>query len=438
MKRLLIISILLIAGIAKGYSQTDTTKGISFEHNLSWQEILQKAKKENKYVFMDCYATWCGPCKMMDKNVYTVDSVGTLMNEKFISVKIQMDSTKEDNDETRQLYATARYIETKYHIHAYPAYLFFSPSGEAIHKDIGEKDIQSFLVMAAAALDPTKQYYTLLANYRKGNNEYSLMPTLADAAQRVGQDSIAEQVAHDYMNHFLAALAKEQLWTRENILFVDRYSRGVKIKDKIFQLYYRNRLKVDSVMNGEHFSDGVINYILYRDKVRSQVDRGLRTSADPNWRRLERTIGKDYDGIYAKKNVLRGQVDYYKEKKRWDRYIKYFIRQQEMNGISNLQASLNNSATLNNAAYEVFEYSTNKRELEKALLWVNQALKMVASTPFLQALDMDTKANLLYKLGKKSEGLSLEEQSHALSPRNKDIAANYEKMKSGLPTWTIE
>jgi thiol:disulfide interchange protein len=47
----------------------DSSKGIRFEHGLSWAQVKEKAKAENKYIFMDCYATWCGPCKAMDKNV---------------------------------------------------------------------------------------------------------------------------------------------------------------------------------------------------------------------------------------------------------------------------------------------------------------------------------------------------------------------------------
>ncbi len=66
-------------------------QGIKFEENLSWQQLLDKAKVTNKYIFVDCYATWCGPCKMMDKDVYTSGKVGYLFNEHFISVKVQMD-----------------------------------------------------------------------------------------------------------------------------------------------------------------------------------------------------------------------------------------------------------------------------------------------------------------------------------------------------------
>jgi hypothetical protein len=185
-------------------------------------------------------------------------------------------------------------------------------------------------------------------------------------------------------------------------------------------------------MHDGHYSDALINEILYREEVKPQVDKALTTTAsEPQWHHLERTISKNYDVLYAKKNVLQGRIEYYKAKKSWKNYIKYFVRQQEINGIE----SLNTNIDLNNKAYEVFKYDDNKRELEKAIAWVNRGLA-AAKKPDPEA--MDTKANLLYKLGKKSEGLILEEKSYALSPWDKEIEANYEKMKSGLPTWVVE
>ncbi len=49
-------------------------QGIKFEKTLSWPEICEKAQKENKYIFVDCYTTWCGPCKKMDQEVYLNDT----------------------------------------------------------------------------------------------------------------------------------------------------------------------------------------------------------------------------------------------------------------------------------------------------------------------------------------------------------------------------
>lgn len=51
-------------------------EGIKFEESLNWKQVLQRAKEGNRYIFVDCYATWCGPCKEMDKTVYSNEKVG--------------------------------------------------------------------------------------------------------------------------------------------------------------------------------------------------------------------------------------------------------------------------------------------------------------------------------------------------------------------------
>ncbi len=50
-------------------------EGIQFFKG-TWQEALAKAKKTNKLLFVDAFATWCGPCKMMDKKVFVKKEVG--------------------------------------------------------------------------------------------------------------------------------------------------------------------------------------------------------------------------------------------------------------------------------------------------------------------------------------------------------------------------
>src|SRR5688572_25831264 len=66
---------------------TNETWGIKWVENLSWQQVRENAKRENKYIFVDCYTTWCAPCKKMDKDVFSNKDVGEFINEKFIAVK---------------------------------------------------------------------------------------------------------------------------------------------------------------------------------------------------------------------------------------------------------------------------------------------------------------------------------------------------------------
>jgi thioredoxin-related protein len=435
MKPLIFILVLVSVCTMKSYSQTDSTKGVAFEHSLTWEEILQKAQRENKDIFVDCYATWCSPCKWMDRDVYPIDSVGAFVNERFISVRLQMDTTQKDNDVTRQWYSTAHEMHSKYNIVGYPSFLFFSSDGRVLHKDMGFKDSEPFLAMARAAMDAKQQYYTLLTNYRNQNMACDLMPTLTDAAARVHQDSIVRQVSRDYIHRCVETLPEDQLWTvKKNILFLRRYSNNVMISDKIFQLFDKDIATIDSTMHDPHFSDGFIDEILYRDVVKLRVDQALAANIEPNWRRLEKAITKDYGCDHAKKNVLQGKIDYNRSKKDWNKYIKYFIKQEEIKGIDTARTGPV-CAELNNSAFEIFEYSKNRRYLEKALFWVNASISMLPQ-PFPE--ELDTKANLLYKLGRRSEGLSLEEKSHAMAPGDRTIATNYEKMKTGQPTWVVQ
>jgi thiol-disulfide isomerase/thioredoxin len=64
-------------------AQTDT--GVQFEHNLNWAAIQAKAKAENKYIFMDCFTTWCGPCRYMSAKIFPQKESGDFMNDKFVS-----------------------------------------------------------------------------------------------------------------------------------------------------------------------------------------------------------------------------------------------------------------------------------------------------------------------------------------------------------------
>jgi hypothetical protein len=49
----------------------------------------------------------------MDKDLYTVDSVGECFNERFMSMKLQMDLTRNDNERAKSWRRTAREIESR-------------------------------------------------------------------------------------------------------------------------------------------------------------------------------------------------------------------------------------------------------------------------------------------------------------------------------------
>src|SRR5690606_20628184 len=117
MKKFTITSVFLLL-ISFAFGQIDFRDG-------SWEELLKMAQMEDKPVFVDAYAVWCGPCKRMASEVFTQESVGDFFNKNFINAKIDMEKGEGPT------------IGSKYGVTAYPTLLFISPEGELMHKAIG-------------------------------------------------------------------------------------------------------------------------------------------------------------------------------------------------------------------------------------------------------------------------------------------------------------
>ena len=54
-------------------------------------ELLLQAKQENKLVFIDCYSTYCGPCKAMLRKEFPKKEMGDYLNADFVSAKMNLD-----------------------------------------------------------------------------------------------------------------------------------------------------------------------------------------------------------------------------------------------------------------------------------------------------------------------------------------------------------
>src|ERR1700743_3710476 len=151
MRQYLIRAVLGIAWIILiGCPGPVRSQGIKFEQGSSWEQIMNAAREAHKYIFVDCYATWCGPCKLMDQQIYPNDTVGRYMNAHFVSVRVQVDRTDWDSEDTKAWYPIANRIRHVYSVTILPTFLFFSSDGWPLHKAFGAK------LTTAAFLDVVK------------------------------------------------------------------------------------------------------------------------------------------------------------------------------------------------------------------------------------------------------------------------------------------
>ncbi|MBU1761725.1 MAG: DUF255 domain-containing protein, partial [Bacteroidetes bacterium] len=91
----------LLAICCNSYVYAQSNVGIKFSQLTTWNDVLKQAEKENKYIFLDIYTTWCAPCKVMSKEIFPQQNVGRFFNQNFINVALQFDTTKNDNEEVK-------------------------------------------------------------------------------------------------------------------------------------------------------------------------------------------------------------------------------------------------------------------------------------------------------------------------------------------------
>lgn len=106
---------------------------------VKWEEgtlnqALKKAKESGKeLVFLDCYATWCGPCQYMAKSVFTTKEAGDYFNKKFVNMKIDMEKGEGIN------------LARQFKIQGYPTFIILNSNGKELGRIVGGAEIKQFI-----------------------------------------------------------------------------------------------------------------------------------------------------------------------------------------------------------------------------------------------------------------------------------------------------
>lgn len=413
--------------------ETSTGTGVIFLEGLNWEQIKVKAKAENKYIFVDCYATWCGPCKVMDKDVYPLNTVGQALNDKFISVKIQMDSVKSDPINIKKFYSTARAFERDYKISGLPSYLFFSPDGVVLHKGMGAQSSNEFIQLIKDSLDPNKQFFTHVKSLREGKMDVNLVPAFIQRIKDNGDEEIALELAGIFMRNYLEKLPNIDFITKQNLGFITSYSKMLTSKDRLFASFSENAKSIDSLIR-PGFSDAMIDYILGKELVQSAYEKAINIGTEPDWKSVFNKLSRQVTTRRSDNIVLFWKCRWYKQQKDWTNYAKYLFESSRIVDIKRLPDF--GVLALNSVSWDLFSYSFDQKALELGITWIDKAIELFGNEDGRSGL-LDTKANLLYKLGKKDEAIKLQSLAMSLDPQNPSIKKAFDKMANGKPTWTF-
>lgn len=124
-KSMLLFLLLACAGTAAQAQVRFETK--------STDAVREIAVKQGKPVFIDLYATWCPPCRLMEREVFSRKDVGEFMEKRFVAAKYDVDKT------------TGRELMQRYGTGAIPLYLVFDTDGELLGRIEGASEAETFM-----------------------------------------------------------------------------------------------------------------------------------------------------------------------------------------------------------------------------------------------------------------------------------------------------
>ena len=217
--------ILLLSVFATSVAHAE---GIDFFEG-SWEEALEEAKKQQKAIFVDAYASWCGPCKRMAKNVFPNKEVGDFFNENFINMKL--DYEKREADAFRK----------KYTVSAFPTLYWIDFDGSVVHVAVGGL-VADVLIgqgkVALSKIDRTGDYEEL---YEKGSREPGLVYDYIKAMNQSGKSSL--KVANDFLQN------REDLTEETNLRII--YEAATEADSRIFDWLIRYRRLIERMYSKE-------------------------------------------------------------------------------------------------------------------------------------------------------------------------------------------
>jgi thioredoxin-related protein len=394
MKPIVSFLYLMLAGLLLSAQKFEMTVNFLAEEN--WDQTRAQAGAQSKYILVDAYTDWCYWCKVQDKKTFTDPDIGQLLNEHFVSIKLDF----EHGDGLR--------LARKYRVQSYPTLLFFNQEGQLVGRSAGyTEDKDEFIAMVEAQLSPANHLTPI------GNAEV-LDPGFPDF----------------YVNHYGASGERSPAKPKQ-------VADWLAAQEDLFTEVAYNVLitmPLDSTWS-QYF---VENHQAYAERFHAEEVNQKLTSAllQPAYEAMGK---KDEAALNAS---LARLSDYLPEKEvtniSTSLRLNFFIRSQQFPALVALASSLADDAegawdaALNQAAWTMYESCDDEEALLTAIDWMRQVLNRHPDS----YAELDTQAALLLKTHAYDEANTMAQRAiRAGKASGVDVASTeelLEQIKQGM------
>ena len=353
-------------------------ESINFD-NSNFKEILAKAKREKKLVFLDAFASWCGPCKLMEKNVFPLPAVKEYYNANFINARFDMEKGE------------GREIAQKYQVRSYPSYLFLNGDGEVVMKSYGYMGEKDFIEIAKEANNPLLLKGSAKELFEKGESDPAFLLNMM--RQNMQTDYVlAKKVSERYFK----VKAKEE-FSRDDIGMLLYFVKSVN--DPNYQVFKDRKANIVKEMSEDIYNQFDVN-IKISKVMENSLDQNTGIINDEYfYKNAVPLVGQ----AEAETALNRMKVIYYPNVGNFKDYEKAAL-------IYYKNADDFNPEELLKAAWLFSEHVDNKSSLKKAEEWAEKSVMKSESAENTYIL-----AKLYAKNGKKDSAILFAEMSKNLA-----------------------
>jgi|GEM_PF-2817839 len=334
MNRLITLALCLLLIVP--LKAADSESSVNFE-TIGWDEIVEMSLTMNKPIFLDGYADYCMPCRMMDELVFTDSGVSAFFNQHFISYKVDIQSEE------------GKLLQFLYDIKALPDLLFIDPRGNVITRSKGSAGVDEVMTLGSNALSlfETKSY----ENYVPYDNELILAAITETPSERIVNER-NERMVSRHAGNIKAPVNKNPVL--ENF--------AIELPNRINESSITNiarDIELYRVTGTQEYIDQQITIGLKNAVVKSVSDksyRGVKRSV-----RLMKKIGlKDHKNLSFQMEALYSMAtgDWVKYARKVDKKFK-----------SNYYVSIN---LMERAANAILANTEKKAAIRRARKWLKQ------------------------------------------------------------------
>lgn len=367
-------------------------EAIQFQE-LPFKELVTKAKKDNKIVFIDAYASWCGPCKMMERNVFTKKSIGDYYNSNFVNARFDMEKGE------------GREIAAKYGVRSYPTYLFLNGDGELVSQNFGYMEESMFLTMAQDINSPNNKKGSLKERFAKGEKDPEFLINIMKLNSSSDFD-FAKKASERYFQN----KKKTEEFTKDDVGLLFFFLKSTE--DKNYNVFTERKAEIIKFLPEETYKE-FDNQMKLAKVVELSVDTQNKTiNSEYFMKTAEPLVGK-HD---AEVKLNQTKLSYYEQNANFPEYEKAALAYYR-----NTEAFEPNE--LLKAAWIFSEHIKTQSSLKKAAEWAEKSVMRGETSENTYIL-----AKLYSLTGKKDMAKTYAEMSRNLAAQNQKDSSLAEKL----------